>query len=72
MLAIFSLRDWLFNDVCAFFQIISFGSGATHTSKTCGLLVKGVLAAVVREVRSRNVTNPVEDMLDPMITLSTA
>lgn len=50
--------------------MISFGSGATVTSKTCGLDVKGVLAAVVSEVRSRNVTNPVEDMLDPRRTPS--
>ena len=72
MLVVFSLRYWLFNEMWAFFQIISFGSGATHTSKTWGLDVNGVLAAVVSEVRSSNVTNPVEDMLDPTRTPSTA
>lgn len=72
ILVAFSRLDWLFNDICAFFQMISFGSGATHTSNTWGLLVRGVLAAVVSEVRSRKVTKPVEDMLDPTTTLSTA
>ena len=50
--------------------MISFGSGATDTSKTWGFEVKGVLAAVVSEVRSRNVTNPVDDMPDPISTPS--
>lgn len=49
---------------------MSFGSGATVTSKTWGLEVSGALAAVVSEVRSRNVTNPVEDILDPRRTPS--
>lgn len=67
-----SLRDCVFSEIWAFCQIISLGSGATHTSKTSGFDVKGALAAVVREVRSRNVTNPVDDILDPRRTPSTA
>ncbi len=50
--------------------MISFGSGATVTSKTWGFDVRGALAAVVSEVRSRKVTNPVDDILDPRRTPS--
>ncbi len=50
--------------------MISFGSGATVTSKTWGLEVRGALAAVVSEVRSRKVTNPVDDIPDPIRTPS--
>ena len=50
--------------------MMSFGSGATVTSKTWGFEVRGVLAAVVSEVRSRNVIKPVDDIPDPMITVS--
>ena len=50
--------------------MMSFGSGATDTSKTWGFEVKGVLAAVVSDVRSRNVTKPVDDIPDPIRTPS--
>lgn len=44
---------------------ISFGSGATEMSNIFGLCVRGALAALVTDVRSRNVTNPVELIVVP-------
>ena len=52
--------------MCAFCQMISRGSGATRTSRTCGLLVSGVEAAQATEERSKKLTKPVEDIVDPI------
>lgn len=41
------------------------GSGATETFNTFGLFVRGVQAAHVTDARSRNVTNPVGDIVEP-------
>jgi hypothetical protein len=45
--------------------MISLGSGATDTSRTLGLCVKGVQAADVSDAKSRKVTNPVDDIGRP-------
>ena len=64
-LTVLSDRARLLSETWAFAQIISRGSGATVTSKIRGLLVNGVLAAQVTDVRSRNVTKPVDDIVAP-------
>ena len=70
-LTILSFLALVFAETWALAQIMSRGSGATDTSSELGLLVRGVVAAQVTEVRSRNVTKPVDDIVAPT-TLSTA
>jgi hypothetical protein len=70
-LDILSCRALVLADTCAFAQIMSRGSGATDTSRIWGLLVSGEDAAQVTDVKSRNVTKPVEDIVAPT-TLSIA
>ncbi len=70
-LTIFSFLARVFAETCTFAHIISLGSGDTETFSICGLLVNGVVAAIVTEVRSKKVTKPVDDIVAPT-TLSIA